>query len=41
MYAPVLLENAKAVNEQKTDWKITVNGAEWKQKELLITKLSV
>ena len=32
MYAPVLLENAKAVNEQKTDWKTTVNGAEWKQR---------
>jgi len=32
MYAPLLIENAKAVEDQKTDWKTEVKGAEWRQK---------
>ena len=32
LYAPLLLENAKAVQNESPDWEVNVDGAIWKQK---------
>ena len=32
MYAPLLLENAKAVEEGLSEWSVDIDGSNWKQK---------
>ena len=32
MYAPLLLENAKAVEEGLSEWSVDIDGSSWKQK---------
>ena len=32
MYAPLLLENAKAVKEGLSEWSVDIDGSSWKQK---------